>query len=488
MDRRVAVRDVRAGDLVVAVVLAKAAARRVEGGGGIAPLCQPADRLVVRIGVVDGDVERVARVEGLALHVQRIAGVLDREQHVARKELDVVEPRDLLIALVEEREPANVCRRVLLHELEDRRPAARAARARLRVAVFGAGGVGVAGLVEVELAETDARAEDPVLRPLEGRAVRGLCQHVRVEWRGAVDGRVVDGHPLRVECLSVRSQLDLIRRWERGLRLEGDRLPGSVQDLEHLQLPIVEIAGLARHVAIDEAVRHSRGDRSWLYRTPDVLDDPDVPGRVVLDALVAAPAQRAGDILDRGRIARGRRIRRRARVLSGEQQPLRERVPGRAVDGRERRAGVVMSRHQRYAVPGIGVEVDPGEVSLLLARGVGRRVLVPLEEEVGAVVVAIVGALLVLEHEIGVLVRLRLLRLGRRNEAGNHLWHRRVVRARRVVLVTVPADDPLRILKPHRALRHHGLAQLRRELRCRRVASRLGFRLRNIRKRRSGRA
>src|SRR2546430_14170555 len=66
VDRRVAVRDVRPGDLVVAVVLAKTAARRVAGGGGIAPLCQPADRLVVRIGAVDGDLVRLAPGEGHA--------------------------------------------------------------------------------------------------------------------------------------------------------------------------------------------------------------------------------------------------------------------------------------------------------------------------------------------------------------------------------------------------------------------------------------
>ena len=170
--------------------------------------------------------------------MQRIAGVLDREQHVAREELDVVEARHRLVALVEEREPAVVRRRVLLDKLEDRRPPARAALARLRVAVFGAGGVGVPGLVEVELAETGARAEDPVLRSLERRPLRGLRQRVRIEGRVAVDGRVVDGHPVRVECLSVRPQRDLIRRRERGLRLESDRLPASFNTCSTCSFPL----------------------------------------------------------------------------------------------------------------------------------------------------------------------------------------------------------------------------------------------------------
>jgi len=241
----------------------------------------------------------------------------------------------------------------------------------------------------------------------------------------------------------------------------------------------VEIAGLVRHVAIDEAVRHSREGRSWLERTPDVLDDPEVPARVVLDPLVAAPAERARDVLDRGRVARGRRIRRCVRVLGREQQALRERVPGGAVDGRERIAVGVVGRHQRYAMMGVSVEVDPGEVSLLLARDRGRE-LMPLEEEVGAVVVVFVGTRLVLQHEIRVFVRLRLLRLCRGQRHRDHLRQRRIGGARRVILVTVPADDPLAILQRHRALRHHGLAQLRRELGCRRVANCLRLRRRNI--------
>src|SRR2546429_571873 len=44
----------------------------------------------------------------------------------------------------------------------------------------------------------------------------------------------------------------------------------------------------------------------------DVLDDPQVAGGVVLDALVAAAAERAGDVLDRWPPGRPRRPGRRA--------------------------------------------------------------------------------------------------------------------------------------------------------------------------------
>src|SRR5882724_6376231 len=240
VDRRIAVRDVHARDLVVAVVLARPADRRVDRRGGIASLGEPADRLR-STRVVDGDVEYVARVQALALGVQGVSRVFDRQQLISREELDVVEARNRPVALVEERERAMVRRRIALRELEDRRPAAGAARARHRVAVLGAGGVRIAGLVKIELAETGAGPEDAVLRPLERRPLRRLRHNVRIERGVALDGCVVDGHPPGVVRLSVRAQRDLIRSEDRGLRFEGDRV-ARIHDLQHLEFPIVEIA------------------------------------------------------------------------------------------------------------------------------------------------------------------------------------------------------------------------------------------------------
>ena len=166
-----------------------------------------------------------------------------------------------------------------------------------------------------------------------------------------------------------------------------------------------------------------------------------------------------------------------------------ERVPGGAVDGRDRIARGIVGRHERHAVRRIGVEVDPRDVPLLGTRH-RRCKLVALEEEVRTVVVVGVVTLLVSQHEVGILVRLRFLRLRRRHggEARHHLRPRGIVGAGRVVLVAVPADDPPRVFERHRSLRHHGLAELRRELRCRRVAD--GFRAghRHARDRRSWRS
>ncbi len=56
--RRVTVGDMEAGDLVVTVVLEPVARNRTEArvkrGGGVAALGQNADRLVNRVGVVEG--------------------------------------------------------------------------------------------------------------------------------------------------------------------------------------------------------------------------------------------------------------------------------------------------------------------------------------------------------------------------------------------------------------------------------------------------
>src|SRR5689334_15163332 len=83
----VAVGDVQAGDLVVAVV-AEASAACVERRRSVAALGEPADGLlpgrVVRI-----DVPNERRIERVALAVQRVAGVLAERDRVAREEGDV---------------------------------------------------------------------------------------------------------------------------------------------------------------------------------------------------------------------------------------------------------------------------------------------------------------------------------------------------------------------------------------------------------------
>jgi hypothetical protein len=122
-------------------------------------LGEPANRLVGRVGVVLVHVQRVAGVEGVALSVERVARVLDDPERVPREELDVVEARVRLVAVEKDREPSAVRGGVTLLQQEDRVPAS-------DVRVLDAGRARVAGLVEVELLEVRARAEDAVLRPL----------------------------------------------------------------------------------------------------------------------------------------------------------------------------------------------------------------------------------------------------------------------------------------------------------------------------------
>ena len=94
-------------------------------------------------------------------------------------------------------------------------------------------------------------------------------------------------------------------------------------------------------------------------------------------------------------------------ALGREEQALRERIPGRAVDLGHRRLAVGLGLGElRHAVRRVGVEVDARDVV-----AVGRIELVALVEEVRAVVVLRVGAVLALDDEVGVLVRLALRRL-----------------------------------------------------------------------------
>src|SRR6185369_1519899 len=105
--------------------------------------------------------------------------------------------------------------------------------------------------------------------------------------------------------------------------------------------------------AVDVAVGELR-PRPRLGGATDVLVDPDVAGGVILDSLVAAATDRAGDVGDDRRVARGRRVGGSARVLGGQQQALRPRIPGRAVDRRQRIAFAVVVGEQGDPVGAVG--------------------------------------------------------------------------------------------------------------------------------------
>src|SRR5262249_21441679 len=106
-DARVAVRDMQASDLVVAVVLetARSGQARIDGCGRVATLRQDANRRRrARIAEVDSHVEEERRVECVALHVQHIAGIFDEDDVVPIVKGDVVQSGMLDIAAEEERE------------------------------------------------------------------------------------------------------------------------------------------------------------------------------------------------------------------------------------------------------------------------------------------------------------------------------------------------------------------------------------------------
>jgi hypothetical protein len=167
---------------------------------------------------------------------------------------------------------------------------------------------------------------------------------------------------------------------------------------------VLKVARVAGDIAVEIAVGPP-GFRARLVGAADVLCDPEVAVGVVLDPLVAAAAKGAGNVADNRWVADGGRVGRSFFVLGRQQQPPGPRVPGGAVDGRERVAVRVRGGQDGDPVLCIRVEVDPGQVAVALDPA-----LVPLEEEVGAVVVAGVGSRqAVFEGEVGVLVRLGLV-------------------------------------------------------------------------------
>ncbi len=217
--RRVAVRDVDAGDLVVAVVVRRPA-RGVEGGRGVAALGEEADELGgPATGAAATQVDDVAGVQRVALPVQGVAGVLDDEQRVRGGEGDVVEPGVLLVAPGGERDRAAGRARALLRDPEHAAVGARQ----------GAAGRGVTGLGDVELPEAGPGPEDAVLGALERGGPRGRGGRGRVDRRGPV-GDVDPAGPERA-AVGVQVGDEGVGRVGREPG-RGHRGPVAAQDLE----------------------------------------------------------------------------------------------------------------------------------------------------------------------------------------------------------------------------------------------------------------
>ena len=124
-------------------------------------------------------------------------------------------------------------------------------------------------------------------------------------------------------------------------------------------------------------------------------------------------------------------------------------------------AGHVFAGDESHSMGDVGVEIDP--------RDVARTGFVPLEQEVGPVVVVRIGALLVPQDEVGILVGLGLVGLDIRAARQRH-------EVGPVVVVAVEHDRRFGILQPHRAGGAHDLGQLRRQHVRLRDARRLGVR------------
>ena len=235
-------------------------------------------------------------------------------------------------------------------------------------------------------------------RPFSGRLngvpPLALAARVGVERRRAVDVGVVDRDPLGVERRCRRCADPSSRR--RGCRRRpgrrGTRSAAPVPQRERPAAPAAcrwsrslgcvgtkrktkllgclacVFAGAGRP-PMSSTIQTLPSESFWMPSYPPRPSTPEMSSTVGREVERRLPGRRP-----------------RAPLLGGEEQALRERIPGRAVDGRQRRAVGVGRRQQRHAVGGIGVEVDAGDVARPFPR------LVALEQEVRAVVVARVGA------------------------------------------------------------------------------------------------
>src|SRR5262249_58716489 len=148
--------------------------------------------------------------------------------------------------------------------------------------------------------------------------------------------------------------------------VKDDRLPVAQRlDLQRLHLPAFRQVGLVlRQETVEKAVGLLCVSIDGSRGAADVLDDPEISVRVVLDPLEAAAAEDAGHVVYDGReVKRGRPDAAVVEVLRREEEPLRKRVPGRAVEDRKVVAVAILGREERYPVRLVRVEVDPRDVA-----------------------------------------------------------------------------------------------------------------------------
>src|SRR5712664_600614 len=159
---RVAVGQMPAGDLVVAVVLKTrfSTELRIQSCRGIAPFGKDPDRLVGRVAVVDIHVEEERRIERVALRVKSVAGIFDENDVVCIPKSAVVKSRMRDIGAIQQGQYSGIPGQ----PKPEQGPESAKRRTRLGQRV------GVASGVEDEFREIRSWTELSVLRALEGCA------------------------------------------------------------------------------------------------------------------------------------------------------------------------------------------------------------------------------------------------------------------------------------------------------------------------------
>ena len=159
---RIAVGQMPAGDLIVAVVLESGhpTKLRIQSCRGIAPFGKDPDRLIGWVAVVDVQVEEERRIERVALRVKRVAGIFDENDAVCIPKSAVIKSRMRDIGVIQQGQYSGIPGQ----PKPEQRPESAKPRTRLGQRV------GVASGVEDELRETRSWTELSILRALEGRA------------------------------------------------------------------------------------------------------------------------------------------------------------------------------------------------------------------------------------------------------------------------------------------------------------------------------
>ena len=120
-----------------------------------------------------------------------------------------------------------------------------------------------------------------------------------------------------------------------------------------------------------------------------------------------------------------------------------------SIDVGESSAVRIVIRHQRDAMGPVGIQVDPGDVSMDIVTG--KSQLVTLEQEVSAVVVLRIRPFLILQNQIRVLIGLCFRGFGLASRTGGD--------HRTVVVVAVEGDQCAGIFQRVRTLRHDRFEQ-----------------------------